>query len=40
MLGDLRVKMEQYYQDNRRYSTDCGRRHLRHPRRSTTPDRR
>ena len=24
MLGDLRVKMEQYYQDNRRYSTTTG----------------
>lgn len=24
MLGDLRVKMEQYYMDNRRYSTTTG----------------
>ena len=24
MLGDLRVKMEQYYMDNRRYSTTVG----------------
>jgi type IV pilus assembly protein PilE len=24
MLGDLRVKMEQYYMDNRRYSTTAG----------------